>query len=190
MPKLIIVFLISLLPSQLLARDVAGVDIAEQLTITPGNHIFLNGAGVRSKFVFDIYVGALYLKKPSKDINEILNMDGPKRILMHFVYDEVEKEKLTDGWIDGFKNNNSAEQFAQLNERLQKFNSYFITVKKNDVIMLDYIPGVGTEIHINNDVKGSIPGQDFYHALLKVWLGEIPADPELKKAMLGITASE
>jgi hypothetical protein len=30
-----------------------------------------------------------------------------------------------------------------------------------------------------------IPGEDFYAALLKIWLGEKPVDADLKKAMLG-----
>ena len=186
MPKYLFALIIALLPTQLLARDVAGVDIPEQLTITPGNHIFLNGAGIRTKFVFDIYVGALYLKQNSKDINTILAMEGPKRILMHFLYDEVEKEKLTDGWTEGFTNNNSSEQFSSLKERLMTFNGLFQSVKKGDVIMLDFIPGVGTEVHINDKIKGSVPGKDFYQALLKVWLGDAPADSTLKNGLLGI----
>jgi hypothetical protein len=32
---------------------------------------------------------------------------------------------------------------------------------------------------------GNIQGADFYRALLQVWLGEEPADSDLKRAMLG-----
>lgn len=113
-------------------------------------------------------------------------MPGQKRILMHFLYDEVAKEKLTDGWNDGFENNNTAEQFTTLKPRLGKFNAMFQTVKKGDVILLDYLPGIGTEVHINEQVKGTVLGEDFYQALLKVWLGDDPADDDLKNAMLGI----
>jgi len=38
---------------------------------------------------------------------------------------------------------------------------------------------------MNGEVKGVIAGADFYTALLDVWLGDEPADEDLKEAMLG-----
>lgn len=175
------------IPFHLHALEIEGVEIPKQIALLdPGNNIKLNGAGIRTKFVFNIYIGALYLKKKSSDVNTILTMPGQKRIMMHVLYDEVSKEKLTSGWTDGFQNNNSSEIFTSLKPRLDKFNTLFQTVKKGDIILLDYLPGIGTEVHINDGLKGMIPGDDFYQALLKVWLGNEPADANLKNAMLGI----
>lgn len=176
-----------LYPVSVFALEIEGVELPKQVTLLdPGNRINLNGAGIRSKFVYNIYVGALYLKKKSSKVDTILKMPGQKRIAMHFLYDEVPKEKLVKGWIDGFKNNNNAEVYKTLQERLNKFNKMFITMKKGDFIYLDYLPGIGTEVHVNDDVKGMIPGEDFYQALLKVWLGQNPADASLKQGMLGL----
>lgn len=184
----ILILCLVFFPGRLLALELEGVKLPAQVTLLdPGNRISLNGAGVRSKFVFDIYVGALYLKQKSNKVDAILKMPGQKRIAMHFLYDEVAKEKLVDGWIDGFKNNNNAETFKALQERLNQFNKLFVTVKKGDVIYLDYLPGIGTEVRINDEMKGMIPGEDFYQALLKVWLGENPADESLKQGMLGLS---
>ena len=36
---------------------------------------------------------------------------------------------------------------------------------------------------MNNEAKGTVPGDD--RALLRIWLGDQPADMSLKKAMLG-----
>ena len=55
----------------LAAREVAGVKLDEQVQLG-GTPLVLNGAGVRSKFFVKVYVGALYLSKPSKSVAEIL----------------------------------------------------------------------------------------------------------------------
>ena len=61
----------------------------------------------------------------------------------------------------------------------------FTTVHAGDVILLDYIPGKGTIVNIRGEQQGVIEGEDFYSALLDVWLGDEPADDDLKEAMLG-----
>jgi hypothetical protein len=47
------------------------------------------------------------------------------------------------------------------------------------------MPDEGTQVWINDMLKGSVPGEDFSRALLKIWLGSKPADAGLKDAMLG-----
>lgn len=104
---------------------------------------------------------------------------------MHFLYDEVNKEKLVNGWNDGFKNNSSEEQLAKIKNQIDQFNSLFVTVKKGDIINFDFIPTTGTRVVINGKLMGLVEGDDFFTALLKIWLGEEPADSDLKDAMLG-----
>ena len=176
--------LLFFLPAISQAQDVAGVTIPEQVKLAD-TALKLNGAGIRSKLFFDIYIGALYLPQITKDAETAINMPGPKRVLMHFLYKEVSKEKLIDGWNDGFKNNHTSEQFKALEAKLEAFNQLFVTVKRGDHITLDYLPEIGTRVSINDQIKGSIPGEKFYPALLRVWLGEEPADSDLKEGMLG-----
>ena len=169
------------------AQQLDDVTLSDNVTIDGTDvALQLNGMGYRTKFVFDIYVGGLYTesKVDSRDAAQALT--GPKRVVMHMVYDEVEREKITNGWNDGFEENNSDQQLEKLQARLKTFNSYFPDLKKNDVMLYDYIPGTGTRVTINGEIKGVIEGADFYTALLDVWLGEEPADDDLKDAMLGI----
>ena len=168
---------------QVAAREISGVSIAEQQTLA-GQPLPLNGAGIRTKFVFDIYIGALYLPTKTREAKQAISIPGPKRVLMHILYDEVDKEKLTDGWTAGFENNLNDKAFDALKPRLAEFNKLFTSVKKGDQILLDYLPGTGTQVTINKQLKGSVPGEDFNQALLKVWLGDDPADSDLKEAML------
>jgi len=168
------------------ARQLDDVTLPDSVTLDgTDTALQLNGMGYRTKFVFDIYVGALYTESKVKSRDAAQALKGPKRVVMHMVYDEVEREKITDGWKDGFEENNSDEQLGKLQARLKTFNSYFPDLKKNDVMFYDFIPGKGTRVTINGEVKGVIEGADFYTALLDVWLGEEPADDDLKDAMLG-----
>ncbi|HWL72643.1 MAG TPA: chalcone isomerase family protein, partial [Burkholderiaceae bacterium] len=58
--------------------------------------------------------------------------------------------------------------------------------KKGDVINFDYTADGGTRISVNGQPRGeAIPGADFFSAVLRIWLGEKPADEALKKGMLG-----
>ena len=168
------------------ARQLDDVTLPDSVTVDGTDATLqLNGMGYRTKFVFDIYVAGLYTESRVKSRDAAQALKGPKRVVMHMVYDEVERKKITNGWNDGFEENNSEKQLEKLQARLKTFNSYFPDLKKNDVLLFDYIPATGTRVTINGEVKGIVEGADFYTALLDVWLGEEPADDDLKDAMLG-----
>ena len=173
------------------ARQLGDVTLPDKVKI-PGSDVelLLNGMGYRTKFVFKIYVAALYTESSVTTRDSVRSLQGPKRIVMHMVYDEVEREKIIDGWNDGFEENNSDEQLKNLQARIDVFNSYFNDLKKGDVLLYDFIPEKGTRVTINGEEKGIIDGADFYAALLDIWLGDEPADDDLKDAMLGIANDE
>ncbi len=180
-------FISAVFSTTVVARQLDDVTLPDSVTIDGTDvTLQLNGMGYRTKFVFDVYVGALYTESKVESRDAAQALTGPKRVVMHMVLDEVEREKITNGWNDGFEENNSDEQLEKLQARLKTFNSYFPDLKENDVLLYDYIPGTGTRVTINGEVKGVIEGADFFTALLDVWLGEEPADDDLKDAMLGI----
>lgn len=185
--KTLLISLFSLFLSfSLHAQTVANVDVPDTISLSEqSKKLSLNGAGIRSKFVFDIYVGALYLESKHNNANDIYNANGQKRISMHFLYDEVSKEKLVSGWNDGFNNNHTNDELVKLKSRITQFNELFITVKKGDVININFIPGTGTSVVINDKKMGLVKSDDFFVALLKIWLGDEPADSDLKEGMLG-----
>lgn len=168
------------------AKNISGIEIAETVSLSENaKPLVLNGAGIRSKFIFDIYIGSLYLSSKQTSAKAIYDLPGAKRISMHFLYDEVDKEKLVEAWNVGFEGNLSKDELQNLSSRIQQFNALFETVKKDAVINLDYIPNTGTTLVINKKTKGTIRGKDFFTAVLKIWLGDKPADNNLKAAMLG-----
>jgi len=169
------------------ARDIDGVSLPDKVTLKDTTtELQLNGAGYRTKFVFKVYVAALYTETKVNTRDAVQVLAGPKRVVMHFVYDEVAREKMSKAWHEGFEENNSKEQLKKLQARLDTFVNYFPDLKAGDEVLLDYIPASGTHVTINGEEKGIIDGADFYRALLDVWLGDEPADDDLKDAMLGI----
>ncbi len=178
------VFMLMLTVQSASARKIAGVDVPPSVTVD-NKVLVLNGAGIRKKLFIKVYVGALYLSAKRATVGEILADPGAKRIVMSFLYKEVSTKKLVAGWNDGFSGNNKPEELKLLQDRINQFNSLFTTVHKGDVIRVDYMPGDGTQVWINETLKGTVPGEDFSRAVLKIWLGAKPADANLKDAMLG-----
>ncbi len=166
------------------AKEIAGVMVQETLQTEDGIQLHLNGAGIRSKFFFDIYIAELYFEHPSSVAGEVIEKDGRKRVVMHFLYDKVEKEKLIAGWDEGFSGNTPAEEVVKLQERINQFNAMFVDAKKGESIVLDYIPAQGTVVTIAKEEKGIISGKDFNDALLRIWLGEKPVNKGLKEQLL------
>lgn len=166
------------------AVEVEGVDVPESVKVD-GDTLQLNGVGVRTKFFFDIYIGALYLPAKVTTYPEVLEIPGPKQVSMIFLYDEVAREKLTAAWDEGFENNLSNTEVAALQERIEKFNDMFVTAHEGDVYIFTFHADGTTSIVLNGRDIGRIAGDDFQKALLLVWLGERPADRGLKEGMLG-----
>lgn len=168
------------------AAEVEGVTLADKVQLG-GSELTLNGAGVRTRVFFKVYVGALYLQKKTGGTDAVLGDAGAKRIAMHMLRD-LDAEQLFSALNDGLKKNHSPGELARLEPQVKQLEGIFNAVKaakKGDVILLDYLPGAGTRVTVRGDDKGTIAGEDFNRALLRIWLGEQPADAALKKAMLG-----
>ena len=182
-----IMLLLSLLSPAVYAKEMGGVEFDELVRVMGlHNQLKLNGVGIRHKFFFKIYVAGLYVEKKSEYAEAIIEHKGANRVRMHFVYDEVPLEKLVNGWLEGFEDNISEDEFKALKPRIDKFNALFETMHKGDEVLLDYIPKEGTRVTIKGKVRGIIKGHDFNQALLKIWLGEEPVTEDLKEALLGI----
>jgi len=168
------------------AAEVEGVKLADKVQVG-GSELMLNGAGVRTRIFFRVYVGALYLQKKAGSAEAVLGDAGAKRIAMHMLRD-LTAEQLLNALEEGLRKNHTPEQLAGLEPQVKQLDGIFRAVKaakSGDAILLDYLPGAGTRITVRGEDKGMIAGEEFNRALLRIWLGEQPADAALKKAMLG-----
>ena len=179
-----LVLLLLSLPAQ--SAVVGDVEIPDEVRLGESEQrLILNGAGVRKKFFISVYVAALYLPQPQRDVKALLQSPPANRVLMHFVYSKVAKPKMDEGWREGFANNLEAPVLAAVTERLERFVALFGDMREGDQVWLDYRPGTGTTVTINGESRATIEGADFNAALLGVWLGEEPVTDELKNALVG-----
>jgi hypothetical protein len=177
--------LLILLAAPAFAAEIAGVNLPDKITIAK-EPLLLNGAGIRKKFIIKIYVGGLYLPSKMHDASQAIAINAPKRIQMDFLYKKVSKQKMVDTWVDGFKANHSAQAYKSLEARIKTFCDMFGDAHRGDMYNFDYIPGKGTHVYFNKELKGVIAGLDFNQGLMRIWLGKHPADDGLKEGMLGL----
>jgi hypothetical protein len=167
--------------------ELAGVRVEDSIRL--GNHdLVLNGAGIRTKFFLKIYVAALYLGEKAFVGETALNEPGEKRIALH-VLRELSDEQMLHSFDEVMIANHTPAEMQALEPQLKELTSIFHTVKsvkKGDVVALDYLPDSGTQIVVNGVLMGKIPGEEFNRALFKIWLGDKPAQPDLKQKMLGM----
>ncbi len=175
----------SALPSH--AVEVGGVKMDDAATVE-GQALKLNGAGMRTKFVFKVYVMGLYLAEHKASASDVQALAGPKRVRIVMMR-EVASDELAKSFIAGLNSNSSAAEKSKISDQTQKFEKMFSAipvVKKGDVITLDWLPGTGTVSQFNGKPLGEpLPDAAFYNAILRIWLGEKPVDDELKPALLG-----
>lgn len=164
----------------------AKLDDTAQVGNTP---LVLNGAGVRSIFMFDMYVAGLYLSEKKNTAEAVMADAGAKRIALHVVVGEGETERFLHGFRKGIEKNHNEQERAALSERMDALDHMFDankTVRKNDVIVFDWVPGEGTRVSLSGVGLGRIAGEDFYRALLSIWIGDKPVKDDLKKELLGV----
>lgn len=181
--------LLCLLASGAVAAEVSGVKFEDRATLQPGGPtLVLNGAGLRTKFVFKVYAAGLYLSERKAGAAEVLALAGPKRVSMVMLRD-LKAEDLVNALNEGMEKNSPAAELEKLKPQTAELTRTMASIgeaKKGDVIALDFLPESGTRVLVNGAAKGSpIAGADFYRALLRVWLGDNPVEEGLKKALLG-----
>lgn len=169
------------------AKEMAGIKIKEVIRLSPeSDPILLNGASSKKRAAHTIYVGGLYLQNKSHNLDDIIADNGPKRILLYCKTSSISPKTFINSFAQGLAINNSPEVIKALDLEIQRFQSVWREnpIKQGDEIWIDYVPGEGTRVSINGDVKQTIRGNDFYNAFLRAWLGKYPVNKKLKDAML------
>lgn len=179
---LVLMLLLCALPAS--AVEVAGVKVADKTRVGSAE-LVLNGAGIRTRVFFKVYVGALYMTEKKSAAAEVLAQKGAKRVALTMLRD-LSGKQLSEAFESGIQANNAAAEAEAMKPRIAELLALFTDAKEGDVILLDFLPESGTVVTVNGAVKGKpIAGEDFYRALLRIWLGDKPVDDDLKKGMLG-----
>ena len=167
-----------------LAAEAGGVKLDDRISLG-GKELVLNGAGIRTKLMFKVYVASLYLPAKAGDLSAVL-AGNPRRVQLNLLRD-LSADDLAGALADGIKDTSSAEQAAAVKSQTEQLMSIMKSVgqaKTGDVVTMDFIGGE-TRIAFNGQPKGSVGGEPFNAALMRIWLADKPVQPDLRKALLG-----
>ena len=168
------------------AAEIAGVKFDDSASLG-GKSLVLNGVGLRSILFFKAYVAGLYVPEKSKSPATLLAHKGPRRIALKMLM-ELSAERMTKAFIEGIEKNHSEAQLAAMKQQIEQLTATMAaigTAKSGDTVDLDFVDGA-TRIALNGQVKGQpIAGEDFYTAVMRIYVGDNPADRSLKEGLLG-----
>jgi hypothetical protein len=176
--------LIILINISTMAVDIAKVDIKENFIIA-NKKMVLNGAGIRKKFFFKLYVGSLYLPKTNTDAKAIVDGNENMTIELDIISKLITSGKIREALEEGFATVET-EKLKLIKNKLKIFVSIFEDekVKRGDIFTFNYIDGK-IETYKNKKHVLTTEGKDFKEALFGIWLGDRAIDKDLKAEMLG-----
>lgn len=150
-----------------------------------GDVLTLRGAALHKNFFTDGYIGAFYSLDVVSTPAQALADAGPKRMWFFFLRSFDSPKKY---WEQAIKNNNSPQVLErdQINIS-QFFKMVDYPLNEGDILILDYIPNVGTRVIVKGTVRGIIKGNEFYSLILKVWMGRQPPSEKFRKDLFNLS---
>lgn len=167
------------------AATVAGVTLDDQISIN-NTQLVYNGAGLRKRLFFKLYVGSLYVSDDLKGGagEDVINADEPMMIQLNILSDLLTRDKLVNALKDGLNKStqgNTAPIEAETRIMLDALSG---PVRPGHVYQLIYQPGTGTQLMLDGELLATAEGLPFKQALFGIWLSDAPAQASLKAAML------
>ena len=167
--------------------DVAGVKIEDTVDVQ-GAKLQLNGAGIRYKVIFKVYVAALYLGTKATTAQEAYAAPGPKRLSITLLRD-IDAETLNKSITEAFENNTPPDEIARFTPGVSRIRQALSDQKKlhsGDNFTIEGTSDGGAILSIKGVQQGEpMKGAGLFNALIRAWLGPKPADLKLKDSLLG-----
>lgn len=79
-----------------------------------------------------------------------------------------------------------SRQNIEIGPAITQFHEAYQDVKEGDLYTLEYQPGEGLELRLNDDSLGRLNDDNLAQAYFAIWLGDQPFDDDLKNALLGL----
>jgi len=177
------------LPLAVLAQftTVSGVKYEDSLNIGKSK-LLLNGAGTRYKGPFKVYTAGLYVGRKSATTEDLLAQPGAKRISVTMLRD-IDATEMGKMFTRGMEDNMDRASMAKLIPGIMRMSQIFSDHKRlmtGESFSLDWVPGVGTVVTLRGVPQGEpFKEPEFFNAMLRIWIGPVPADWKLKDSLLG-----
>ena len=170
------------------AAELEGVRLEDRIRVD-GQELQLNGFALRTRFIFKVYVAGLYLPAKTTTAQAAIESRSAKRIILVMMRDAT-ADQFVESVDIAMRANNSEAQIAAVKTQIEELFAMIRAIgeaKKGARIVLDYAPSDGgTTLIVDGVAQGKpMAGEPFFQALLRIWLGEDPVQPDLKEALLG-----
>ena len=163
------------------AAEIKGVNFVDRYPVGQ-TELRLTGAAVlKWALLFDVYAGAFYL--PEGAAGAEWSTDVPKRLEL-FYFRDFKAEDFSSSSDKLLRDSLAAEDYQSLAERLQTFYQLFRDIKSGDRYSLTYRPETGTELRLNDQLLGGVPGADFAVAYFGIWVGPQPISENFRDRLL------
>lgn len=176
------------LGTQAASIEIAGVKVEDSVTVA-GTKLQLNGAGIRYRGPFKVYVADLYTTKKVGSLEELMSAPGPKRLTLTMLR-EIEAGPFGKLLTRGVEDNVPRNEVSKLVPGLLRMSEIFSINKvllPGETVTMDWIPGTGMVVNAKGKLQGEpFKESEFFKAIMSIWFGPVPADFKLKDALLGI----
>lgn len=137
------------------------------------------GRGILSYAFWDVYEATLYAPKG--------RFDPAKPFALSIAYyHAIDGKDIADRSVQEMRKQGFKDEvkLAAWNAQMKKF---FPDVKDGTVLSAVYKPGSQTTFYKGDKAIGSIKGDHFGRLFFNIWLGESTSEPELRRALLGLS---
>jgi long-chain acyl-CoA synthetase len=169
------------------AAEVSGVKIDDKISVG-GTELLLNGAGMRTRLIIKVYIGALYLPQKASTAQAVLSRDQQRRFSLHLQRD-VDYEQFARNVARGLAENNSQAELDAIKPQINEFIGIFASIgqaKAGQVVAIDLHPGHRHADLARRHVEGHDCRRDVQPLADESLAGRQPGSREsLKKALLG-----
>jgi hypothetical protein len=121
----------------------------------------------------------------------VLAVPGAKRIAVTMLRD-IDASEMGKMFTRGMEDNMDRATVVKLIPGIMRMSQIFSDHKKlqaGETFAIDWIPGTGTVVMLRGVQQGEpFKEPEFFNALLRIWIGQVPADWKLKDSLLGKTS--
>lgn len=143
----------------------------------------LRGVSTYRYYGMKLFTAALYAPSAAQGAGGVLS-DVPKRLVIRY-HRKIGKQHLVKAAEHNLKGLPEA-RLATLWERIDRLNSSYQDVDRDDEYALVYVPGRGTTLERNGQEVITVEGQDLAQDYFGIWLSARSINHRLTHELLGI----
>jgi len=131
----------------------------------------------------EVYIGGLYLPAAAKTPEDVLNIEGPKRMELRITADKLSPRQWSEIWNQAININNAGkDDLKGITDDVIAFTGLLKeSLTNGDRITIDYTPKAGVEITLDGTVLYKSRNDRFFNALVRAWVGSRPPSTDFKR---------